>query len=119
MLAAEALRRQIPAPVLVELVLQGAITGRIPLIDRVTMLPTGQFTDLTDVKRLELLTYLVDKAIPNKPATDTLLELDEPDIEAIDLDDAAVRELSNEQLSQILGSTAQRQGVTHIVSAVP
>lgn len=109
LLDVEALRRQIPAALINELLLQGALTGQIPTVDRITGKPDGNFTTLTDNRRQDLLQYMFDKAVPNKTPVERLLELDEPEGQDLELTPEAMQSLSNEQLSGLLGSTAQGQ----------
>jgi hypothetical protein len=90
------LREQLPAEVYFGLLHAVATTGRMPILDPVTLRQTGEDHEVDDIKfRIETAKYLMDKVMP------ALKVIDEQDTEAImaekmakiAADDAALRRM--------------------------
>lgn len=102
------LRAQLPAEVYFGLLHSVATTGRMPVLDPVTLRPTGTEHEVDDVKfRIETAKYLMDKVMP------ALKVIDEQDTEAImaekmakiAADDAALRRMPAADIIHMLEAT--------------
>lgn len=100
----EEVRASIPVSKYVLMLHEAAVTGRLPDVDPVTGKPKGTWTDLSAKDRLDVMKYLINKVIPDKP------EPTAPAITPEDLDKLTPDQLANlphEELVRVL----QMQGV--------
>lgn len=108
--AIEQLRRTLPVNVYLSLLHNAACSGFIPILDSQGK-PTGEYTELPPKERLNTLTYLVNKAMPDLKSNEQFLP--PPQDEALEMRDMA--EMTTEELAQVIRSSAAPTKVSDAV----